>query len=70
MRLGFAVKALGDGGLPSHDSRRWKSGPHLRTSLGYVMLEAKAKDLAVLRLREQLTARGIPFPSWRPLPVR
>jgi UV DNA damage endonuclease len=33
MRLGFAVKVLGAGGLPSHDTRRWKSGPHLRTSL-------------------------------------
>lgn len=33
MRLGFAVKVLGDGGLPSHDTRRWQSGPHLRTSL-------------------------------------
>ena len=29
MRLGFAVKVLGDGGLPSHDTRRWQSGPHL-----------------------------------------
>jgi UV DNA damage endonuclease len=33
MRLGFAVKVLGAGGLPSHDARRWQSGPHLRTSL-------------------------------------
>ena len=33
MRLGFAVKVLGDGGLPSSDTRRWQSGPHLRTSL-------------------------------------
>src|SRR3954465_2663254 len=33
MRLGFAVKVLGDGGLPSHDARRWQSGPHLRWSL-------------------------------------
>ena len=33
MRLGFAVKVLGDGGLPSHDTRRWQSGPHLRWSL-------------------------------------
>ena len=33
MRLGFAVKVLGEGGLPSHDTRRWQSGPHLRTSL-------------------------------------
>jgi UV DNA damage endonuclease len=34
VRLGFAVKVLGDGGLPSHDTRRWQSGPQLRTSLG------------------------------------
>jgi UV DNA damage endonuclease len=33
VRLGFAVKVLGDGGLPSHDTRRWQSEPHLRTSL-------------------------------------
>ncbi len=33
-RLGFAVKVLGDGGLPSHDARRWQSGPHLTISLG------------------------------------
>ena len=33
MRLGFAVKVLGDGGLPSHDTRRWQSAPHLRWSL-------------------------------------
>jgi len=33
VRLGFAVKVLGEGGLPSHDARRWQSGPHLRHSL-------------------------------------
>lgn len=32
-RLGFAVKVVGEGGLPSHDTRRWQSGPHLRVSL-------------------------------------
>jgi UV DNA damage endonuclease len=32
-RLGFAVKVLGDGGLPSHDTRRWQSGPSLAVSL-------------------------------------
>ena len=32
-RLGFAVKVLGNGGLPSHDTRRWSSEPHLRVSL-------------------------------------
>src|SRR4051794_39649741 len=33
MRLGFAVKVLGGGGLPSHDTRRWQSDPHLSVSL-------------------------------------
>jgi UV DNA damage endonuclease len=32
-RLGFAVKVLGGGVLPSHDARRWQSEPHLRVSL-------------------------------------
>src|SRR5690349_386723 len=33
MRRGFAVKVLGAGGLPSHDTRRWQSDPHLSVSL-------------------------------------
>jgi UV DNA damage endonuclease len=33
VRLGFAVKVLGDGGLPSHDTRRWQSEPSLGVSL-------------------------------------
>jgi UV DNA damage endonuclease len=33
MRLGFAVKVLGAGGLPSHDTRRHASNPHLAVSL-------------------------------------
>jgi UV DNA damage endonuclease len=33
VRLGFAVKVLGDGGLPTSDNRRWQSSPHLRWSL-------------------------------------
>jgi UV DNA damage endonuclease len=33
VRLGFAVKVLGEGGLPSHDTRRWQSEPHLRWSI-------------------------------------
>ncbi|HNP73763.1 MAG TPA: UV DNA damage repair endonuclease UvsE [Kouleothrix sp.] len=36
MRLGFAVKVLGQPGLPSNDARRWQSAPHLRVSLGYL----------------------------------
>jgi UV DNA damage endonuclease len=33
VRLGFAVKVLGAGGLPSHDTRRWQSEPSLAVSL-------------------------------------
>src|SRR3954462_5836705 len=33
MRFGFAVKVLGAGGLPSHDTRRSQSAPHLSVSL-------------------------------------
>jgi UV DNA damage endonuclease len=36
MRLGFAVKVMGQPGLKSNDSRRWQQGPHLRASLGYI----------------------------------
>lgn len=36
MRLGFAVKVMGRGGLPSHDTRRWQSRPDLGTSIRYL----------------------------------
>ncbi len=36
MRLGFAVKVMGQPGLKSNDTRRWQQGPHLRVSLGYL----------------------------------
>jgi UV DNA damage endonuclease len=36
MRLGFAVKVMGEAGLPSNDARRWQNNPHLRHSLGYI----------------------------------
>ena len=36
MRLGFAVKVMGRADLKSNDARRWRSGPHLRVSLGYL----------------------------------
>jgi UV DNA damage endonuclease len=35
-RLGFPVKVLGRPGLKSNDARKWRSGPHLRVSLGYL----------------------------------
>ena len=36
MRLGFAVKVMGQPGLKSGDTRRWQQGPHLRVSLGHL----------------------------------
>lgn len=36
MRLGFAVKVLGQEGLKSNDSRRWQNAPHLKNSIEYV----------------------------------
>lgn len=36
MRLGFAVKVIGQPGLKSNDTRRWQQNPHLRVSLGYL----------------------------------
>ena len=36
MRLGFAVKVMGQPNLKSNDTRRWQQGPHLRVSLGYL----------------------------------
>jgi UV DNA damage endonuclease len=57
MKLGFAVKVLGGGGLPSHDSRRWQSGPHLRVSLERlrgVLDYCAAHDIGMYRMATAL----------------
>ncbi len=36
MKLGFAVKVLGEPGLKSYDTRRWQNNPHLSVSLIYL----------------------------------
>jgi UV DNA damage endonuclease len=57
MRLGFAVKVLGDGGLPSHDTRRWQSGPHLRVSLerlARILDYCAAHDIRMYRMATAL----------------
>ena len=36
MRLGFAVKVMGQPELKSNDARRWQANPHLRVSLGHL----------------------------------
>ncbi|MDO9357239.1 MAG: UV DNA damage repair endonuclease UvsE, partial [Solirubrobacteraceae bacterium] len=66
-RLGFAVKVIGDGGLPSHDTRRWQSGPHLRESLKAtraILDYVDAHDIRMYRLPTGLA----PYASHPDLP--
>jgi UV DNA damage endonuclease len=56
-RLGFAVKVIGDGGLPSHDTRRWQSGPHLSVSLerlAAILERLDALDVRMYRMASAL----------------
>lgn len=66
-RLGFAVKVLGDGGLPSHDTRRWQSGPHLRVSLEYLRAILDRLDSLDIRMYRMATALA-PYASHPDLP--
>src|SRR4051812_42287511 len=62
MRLGFAVKVLGGGGLPSHDTRRWRSEPHLAVSLD--RLAAILEHLDAIDVRFYRFATGLaPYAS-------
>jgi UV DNA damage endonuclease len=67
MRLGFAVKVLGEGGLPSHDARRWQSGPHLRRSLEYLRVVLEYLDRHDIRMYRMATALA-PYASHPELP--
>jgi UV DNA damage endonuclease len=49
MRLGFAVKVLGQPGLKASDTRRWQNNPHLSVSLAYL------RD--ILRYLDQIEVR-------------
>ena len=56
-RLGFAVKVLGQGGLPSHDTRRWQSGPHLSVSLDrleQILRYLERHDISMYRMSSSL----------------
>ena len=66
-RLGFAVKVLGDGGLRSHDTRRWQSGPHLSTSLEYLAGILDYLDRNDIRMYRMATALA-PYASHPDLP--
>jgi UV DNA damage endonuclease len=66
-RLGFAVKVLSGGGLPSHDTRRWQSGPHLRVSLQRLQAiidRLDELDVRMYRMASQLA----PYASHPDLP--
>ncbi len=57
LRLGFPVKVLGQPDLKSNDARRWQSGPHLRTSLGYLretFAYLEKHDLRMYRMSSDL----------------
>lgn len=66
-RLGFAVKVLADGGLPSHDARRWQSGPHLRHSLEALRSILDYLHRADIRMYRMATALA-PYASHPDLP--
>jgi UV DNA damage endonuclease len=66
-RLGFAVKVLGDGGLSSHDTRRWQSGPHLRRSLAHLRAILDRLDTLDIRMYRMATALA-PYASHPELP--
>ena len=66
-RLGFAVKVLADGGLPSHDTRRWQSGPHLRTSLAALRRILDHLDRIDVRMYRMASALA-PYASHPDLP--
>jgi UV DNA damage endonuclease len=66
-RLGFAVKVLSSGGLPSHDTRRWQSGPHLRVSLERLRAILDRLDELDIRMYRMATALA-PYASHPELP--
>jgi UV DNA damage endonuclease len=66
-RLGFAVKVLGAGGLPSHDTRRWSSGPHLRHSLERLARILDYLDENDIRMYRMATALA-PYASHPEMP--
>ena len=75
MRLGFAVKVLGAGGLPSHDTRRWQSGPDLAVSLerlDAILSYLDANDIRFYRMATALApyASHPELPEFRDQPAR
>ena len=75
MTLGFAVKVLGAGGLPSHDARRWQSGPSLEVSLDHleaILGYCEDQDIRMYRMATGLApyASHPDLPQFRDAPAR
>jgi UV DNA damage endonuclease len=66
-RLGFAVKVLGDGGLPSHDTRRWQNRPHLSVSLERLAAILERLDAIDVRMYRMASALA-PYATHPDLP--
>ena len=58
---------MGEGGLPSHDARRWQSQPHLRTSLEYLRAVLGYLDRHDIRMYRMATSMA-PYASHPDLP--
>lgn len=57
MRLGFAVKVMGQPNLKSNDTRRWQQNPHLKVSLGYlceIFAYLRRHDIHMYRMSSDL----------------
>ncbi len=67
MRLGFAVKVLGQPDLKSHDTRRWQNDPHLSVSLAYVRDIFGYLDRAAIRMY-RLSSELAPYLTHPDLP--
>jgi UV DNA damage endonuclease len=61
------VKVLAGGGLPSHDARRWQSGPHLRNSLTALRAILDRLERDDIRMYRMATALA-PYASHPDLP--
>ena len=66
-RLGFAVKVLGDGGLPSHDARRWARARTCATRSSTLTAILEYLDRHDIRMYRMATALA-PYASHPDLP--
>ena len=67
VRLGFAVKILGEGGLATHDTRRWQNRPHLARSLKLLDDAFDYLDRHDLRMY-RLSSSTVPYGTHPDLP--